>query len=176
VRGNKPPPGDWPKLPKHYRYHHSRWWTTALKSLVITAALGAGAAGSIYAGYQAGIDKGKADQEQADYIASIAGITRTPTTTPSPAPIPGPPVAPVRTRAPVPASAAPVANYYLHYSCGGQTQCAQVMGYDAGIQPLQALTSAQCNHYRDTGAIGMQPWNGTAGTWCSMDRNPSYHP
>jgi hypothetical protein len=178
MRGNKPPPGDWPTLPKHYRYHRSRWWTTALQALVITAALGGGAALSGVAGYQAGIEKGKADQEQADYIASIAAITKIPTTTPSPAPVPGPPVAPVRTPAPATVAPAPVVYYWLHFSCGGSTQCAQVIGFSYGIDPnaREAMTKAQCQNNVATNAMGMQPWNGAAGDWCSTNQNASQQP
>jgi hypothetical protein len=85
--------------------------------------------------------------------------------------------------------AAPVTSYWLHYSCppaqpdhpgfpGSGDQCAQVMGYHYGIQPNNALTLEQCTKYRDSNAIGMQPWSDAtqSGTWCAPNPNPSTHP
>src|ERR1035441_3447560 len=59
MRGNKPPPGDWPTLPKHYSYRHTRWYKTLLQTVAITMALGGGAVLSIEAGYQSGVEEGK---------------------------------------------------------------------------------------------------------------------
>lgn len=75
-----------------------------------------------------------------------------------------------------PGGAAGNASYWLHFSCGASTQCAQVMGYSYGVRPLEAMTQARCYNLRDTNALGMQPWNGQAGTWCSTSPNSTPRP
>jgi len=71
------------------------------------------------------------------------------------------------------------AGYWLHFSCGGQAQCEQVMGYAYGVDPgaPNAMTKAACQKLVDTNAMGMTPWiNGPAGTWCQDTPNATTHP
>ena len=77
-----------------------------------------------------------------------------------------------------PVAPAAVADTYLHFSCGSSRQCAQVIGYNYGIDPaaFYAMTKAQCDNLVRTNAMGMTPWNGSSGTWCSTNRQPSTQP
>ena len=60
--------------------------------------------------------------------------------------------------------------YYLHWNCGGQTQCASVFGAMTGIQvtyPNAASITpciSQMITFANNGTI--QEWNGKVGDWC----------
>ncbi|HEX4454148.1 MAG TPA: hypothetical protein VH143_24965 [Kofleriaceae bacterium] len=61
------------------------------------------------------------------------------------------------------------ATYYLHWNCGGQSQCADDWGANTGIQvmytdvPIQTCID-QMIQFADDGTI--QEWNGHVGDWC----------
>jgi hypothetical protein len=59
--------------------------------------------------------------------------------------------------------------YYLHWNCGGQSQCADDWGAATGIQvtytdvPIQTCIQ-QMIDFANNGTI--QEWNGHVGDWC----------
>lgn len=66
-------------------------------------------------------------------------------------------------------SSADDTTYYLHWNCGGQSQCAADWGANTGIQvtytdvPIQTCIQ-QMIQFADTGTI--QEWDGHVGDWC----------
>jgi PilS N terminal len=66
--------------------------------------------------------------------------------------------------------------YYLHWNCGGQSQCADDWGANTGIQitytavPIQTCID-QMVAYADANTI--QEWNGHVGDWCDDVSDPS---
>jgi hypothetical protein len=64
---------------------------------------------------------------------------------------------------------------YLHWNCGGQSQCAQVMGGPFGIRDTGlAQTESNCQYAMNLWASQgvMQPFSGGVGAWCSSSSNP----
>lgn len=64
--------------------------------------------------------------------------------------------------------------YYLHWNCGGQTQCAANFGSMTGIQVTYTVLTtciAQMITFANNNTI--QEWNGHVGTWCDNNSNPS---
>lgn len=59
--------------------------------------------------------------------------------------------------------------YYLHWNCGGQSQCVSDWGANTGIQltytdvPIQTCIQ-QMIDFANNGTI--QEWNGHVGDWC----------
>jgi hypothetical protein len=68
--------------------------------------------------------------------------------------------------------------WYLHWSCGSSTQCAQVMGGSPGVEQSAFSSQADCQNAQATWAKNntMQPYNGSAGSWCSTSRAADPHP
>ena len=66
--------------------------------------------------------------------------------------------------------------YYLHWNCGGQSQCAADWGSNTGIQvsytdvPITVCIQ-QMITFANNGTI--QEWNGTVGDWCDDVDSPS---
>ena len=70
-----------------------------------------------------------------------------------------------------PATAAPNAAYYLHWSCGGQDQCAAVMGGPTGIQGVSYASLSDCQTAQNSYPMGR--WDGKVGTWCDPSKDPT---
>jgi hypothetical protein len=70
------------------------------------------------------------------------------------------------------AAPAPAA-YYVHWSCGGQSQCEQVMGgaYGMGAGPVSYATCTD-----DLPSVGIAPYSDGTGAWCSTSPAPANAP
>jgi hypothetical protein len=68
--------------------------------------------------------------------------------------------------------------WYLHWSCGNQSQCASVMGASVGVQQTSFSSQTECQSLQTTWANNntMQPWDGTVGDWCSQSSAADAHP
>lgn len=69
------------------------------------------------------------------------------------------------------ASSVPAAAYYLHWSCGGVTQCEQTMGAPSGVANTALQGATACQQLQATwasrGYMTVGNSAGGAGTWCS---------